>query len=407
VETNVPTQANPKARLAGLAILLALFLLIGLLLFMLSDTGWISAKANLAAMDKHDKSRPALSANQGKSHKATAMSKVQAAVHKDNIPALPTPVTASPIPKVGKVAVHDTKQALQAKTAIQLWQYWLQLLAKLEAQQIPIIGSLLADRLHKQAEPDIYHGISELLNDPTIPNETKALLIDLLGDIATPESLALLVEQAELGIESPLYLFFLEAIARIGDNRWNGQFHEELSPLLEAEWANPAIDDPSYLNAIGTAIAKLGAVTGVEALLNALTINNKNKEKAELDREKQIIALNSIPQVTNPSAIEPLNVCLNQEPVESSAYEICAATIAGTNVPAATQKLIDHATTAPPEAAPAITIAIDSIKAPGAKAPLLKNPKRSFQSPQIEDIFATAAANAEASAIASTPAVNH
>ena len=68
-----------------------------------------------------------------------------------------------------------------------------------------------------------------MLAKPNVSMEIKAILLDLLAEIATTEALRQLLSLAEQGTNSPLYIQVLQALSRIGDNRWDGRFHTELS----------------------------------------------------------------------------------------------------------------------------------------------------------------------------------
>jgi len=251
------------------------------------------------------------------------LTKQQAQPRHDRENAVPTITTD----KADKVAV-SSKIPLHNQNAKQLWLYWQYLLKQSELQQIPIIGSLLAERLRKNPEPSVYRGIADLINDPKIPVEHKALLLDLLAEIATPDSLTQLLNLAAQEVESPMYIFILQAIAHIGDNLWDGQFHEELSPILEAAWSNPENNDESLLYAIATAIAKVGAPNGINKLLKSVSGNNKDKINRDKNRTKQQIAFVTIPsKVRNPNAVESLNNCLSQESVGSPTHDVCGAAI--------------------------------------------------------------------------------
>lgn len=239
----------------------------------------------------------------------------------------------------------------QHHTATQLWYNWEMLLNRSEFQQIPIIGRLLAERLRKHPDPEVYHSIADLLAQPNMPLENKAILLDLLAEIATPDSLNQLINLAEQGVNSSLYILVLQAISRIGDNRWDGEFHEELSPALEAAWTNPVNNDQAFLSAVGNAIAAVGAPEGVEQLLQSVSGSNSGNETEETNRIKQEVAFDVIPQVRNPDAVEVLSTRVKQEPLATPAFEVSLNAIAEINSPEATQTIVDWAKDAPSEGA--------------------------------------------------------
>ncbi|NJD06517.1 MAG: hypothetical protein FIA97_08445, partial [Methylococcaceae bacterium] len=118
-----------------------------------------------------------------------------------------------------------------------LWRHWQLLLNREAFQQLPILNALLAEALRNHGDVAVYQEIATLLQDRDLSLRAKSLLIDLLGEAATPEALGLLLEVARQGRQSPLYGPSLNTIAHIGDNHWGGRFHDELSPILEDAWS--------------------------------------------------------------------------------------------------------------------------------------------------------------------------
>ncbi|MDP2902267.1 MAG: HEAT repeat domain-containing protein [Methylovulum sp.] len=284
------------------------------------------------------------------------------------------------------------------QTPAQLWQQLKMLLGQSDFQQIPIIGTLLAERLRQHPDPDVYQSIADLLLQPDVPVENKAILLDLLADIATPKSLAQLINLAEQGTDFPLYLLVLQVISRIGDNRWDGKFHEELSPVLETAWSNPGITDPAFLGAIGKAIAAVGAPEGVNQLLQTVSGSNTDNATEETNRIKQTVAFDAIPQVRNPDAVEVLSIWFKQELLGTSAFEVSANALVEIGSPKATQEIIDWAKDAPAEGARNLKdwlVKIDD--APSLKV-ISTAQTQTFQSPEIKAVFDTAAASINASA---------
>ena len=292
---------------------------------------------------------------------------------------------------------QDLKSALHKLSSRQLWQYWNDLVARSEFQQIPIVGALLAERLRKQPDPDIYQAITDLIVQPTVTIEARALLLDLLGEIATPESLRQLIFLAEQGVDSPLYLLILQAISHIGDNRWDGKFHEELSPILEAVWSNPRFGDPTFLNAVGTALAEVGAPSGVDKLLHTLSGNNGDIDADDINRIKQEVAFQVTPNVSNPNAIDVLSDRLNQESLGTAAFEASGNALSGMDSSQATQKIVDWAQQAPDEAARNLEQWLPKISDPQSLKLIASAPGLAFDNPAIKAVIVTAADNIAAS----------
>jgi len=281
----------------------------------------------------------------------------------------------------------------QNQSPAQLWQNLEILLNQSEFQQIPIIGTLLAERLRKLPDPEVYQSITDLVLQPNEPMENKAILLDLLAEIATPDSLTELINLAERGLDSSLYILVLQAISRIGENRWDGEFHEELSPVLEAAWSSPEITDQAFLGAIGKAIAEVGAPEGVDQLLQTVSGSNNGKELEETHRIKQEVAFDVIPTVRNPEAIEVLGTPLEQEPLETPAFEASFNALAKIGSPVATQKIVNWAIQAPAEAARHLRDGLSKIDNDNALKPISAAQNMEFESTEIKDVIDTFAAS--------------
>jgi hypothetical protein len=290
-------------------------------------------------------------------------------------------------------------------SALQTWAEFKTLLETAELQQIPILSAQLAKNLRKRSEPTLYQQINDLLANPDISLETKAILLDLLAEIATPDSLAQLINLAKNNSQSSLYILILQAISRIGDNRWDGQFHGELSPILEEAWINVEIADPEFLGAVGKAIATVGSSEGVEQLLKTVSGSTQGTEPEDITRIKQEVAFESIPKVRNPDAVDVLSTWLNKEPLQTPAFEVSGNALAEIGSAQATQKIVDWAKDAPSEAARNLQDWVSKIDNESALATITATQNQDIKSPEIADVLNTAATNIESSmAFSSTSA---
>lgn len=192
------------------------------------------------------------------------------------------------------------------ESAHDLWQKWQYLLLEKKAyQQMPILNARLAVQLRKGGGANIYEDIRNLLINNDLEVTIRAQLIELLGEIATPKALALILESAQQGIQSPLYGPALHTVSRIAENHWGARFHPELSPLLERAWrTSDDLTDESYIRAIGQAMATIGTPGSVVALLDTLLNNPSASLTNDIIRKK--IAFSEIPKITNPAAVPVL-----------------------------------------------------------------------------------------------------
>ncbi len=291
-------------------------------------------------------------------------------------------------------------------SVLKTWAEFKTLLETAELQQIPILSAQLAKNLRKRSEQTLYQQINDLLANPDISLETKAILLDLLAEIATPDSLAQLINLAKNNSQSSsLYILILQAISRIGDNRWEGQFHEELSPILEEAWMNVEIADPEFLGAVGKAIATVGSSEGVEQLLKTVSGSTKGTEPEEITRIKQEVAFESIPKVRNPDAVDVLSTWLNKEPLQTPAFEVSGNALAEIGSAQATQKIVDWAKDAPAEGARNLQYWVSKIDNESALATITATQTQDIKSLEIADVLNTAATNIESSmAFSSTSA---
>jgi len=299
----------------------------------------------------------------------------------------PAPIAITPFKE------NHGEKNLHEQTPAQLWQYWKRLLNQSEFQQLPIIGALLAERLRQQPDPNVYRNISDWLEKPTVSMEIKAILLDLLAEIATPDALRQLLGMAEQGAGSPLYIQVLQALSRIGDNRWDGRFHTELSPALEAAWSDPDISDQAFFSAVAKAIAAVGAPEGIEQLLLTVSGNNKGKATEDINRIKQAIAFEAIPEVRNPDAVDVLSTWFNQEPLGTPTFEVSGSALAEIGSPEATQQIVDWARDAPPEGARNLEDWLSKIDDADSLASISSAQDLPYQSPEIAAVIDSTATN--------------
>ena len=299
------------------------------------------------------------------------------------------------LPPLSPKAVADSAPEPVKFSPAQLWRRWEKTLARGDFQQLPILGGLLAEGLREHPDAAVYREIARSLNQSDLPIEGKSILMDLLGEIATPEALAELLDIAREGRDSPLYVPALQVISRIGDNRWDGRFHEELSPELEAAWSNLEIDDPVYAKAIARALATIGAPNGLQLLYQTLSVptNEQKTSGEETARIKQTAAFSSIPETRNPAATEVVSQKLRNSPLGSPGFEVSGPTLVSLGTTEATLTLLDWAEMAPEEAARHVEEWLASLH-DSASQELLSALQDSlhFQNSAVADAFATALA---------------
>ncbi len=296
------------------------------------------------------------------------------------------PPTSRTLPDVSK-ELSDSESKRPVHTPMQMWQTWASGLIRGDYHAAPIISAHLSDSMHQHPDPQVYHKIRQLLTQTDIPDSHKAMTLDLLSELSTPESLTLLIDLAEQSGDSPLLFFVLQAISRIGENRWEGRFHEELSPVLEKAWSNPKMNNKAFLSAIGRGLSTVGAPKGVESLLSSL-LDSDEATTNELNRIKQEVALTVIPEITNPNAIEVLSPIMEQAELDTAALEIAGSALANISTPQATEKLIDWATNTSAEGARVLETWLLKIN-DSASIEMLSNAQSlDYQSSEIQTVVA-------------------
>ncbi len=329
----------------------------------------------------------------------------------------PSEMVTPPKPQTDqqKNPVQLQETNLQKQTSLELLQNLENRLAQSNIQQIPIVSAALAQRLQKHRNPEIYQYISGLLSQPDVPIENKSILLDLLAETATPDALDLLLDLAKQGANTPFYILALQAISRIGDNRWDGRFHEELSPALEEAWADPSIKDPAFLGAVGKAIAEVGAPGGVNQLLvtvsghnpeqvtpttglngqEVATVsgNNQVQEPAPTSLTRQEVALEVIPHVQNPVAVSVLTDWFQQEPLGAPAFETSANALIAIGTPAATQTIVDWAVEAPAEGARNLEDWLHNVDDTSTIVSIATEQNLNFKTPEVAAVFTGAVAS--------------
>jgi len=271
----------------------------------------------------------------------------------------------------------------ETRPALQLWRVWKKLLETSQHQQIPIISGFLATSIRQHPDARVYDQINSLLAGTGLATENKALLLDLLSDIATPEALDILLGLTATEKSSATYFLVLLAIARMGDNRWGGEFHEALSPALELAWVNPDIHEPALVTTLASTLAKVGAPQGVDLLLQTLTDNDHSTQKQETERARQAAAFLAIPQTRNPNAVPVLIEWFRNEGLGTPGFEVSGDALAAIGSPEAIQEIVAWARQSPDEGARNLGAWLSQIEDEHALQAMSAVPIESFQSLKV------------------------
>lgn len=152
-------------------------------------------------------------------------------------------------------------------------QLWKNLLAVITDESAYVqrahYSAALVNQLRQQEDVQFYSEIKSHLSNPAESRLARTIFIQLLGEIATPQALAILTGELmkanDTFIREVLSRTFSEAASRLYENpRRTGA-----TQVLESAWLLPK-HDSMQLKILAAAIAKLGTARGVDLLLQSL-----------------------------------------------------------------------------------------------------------------------------------------
>jgi HEAT repeat protein len=197
-----------------------------------------------------------------------------------------------------------------------------------------MIGNLLGNALRAEPpDPKTLRSIREFIADESNPLNTRAQLVQVLGQAGAKETQDILIETATSSASDELRQIATQAVAYGAGFRGDGKFHEELSPALEDVWNRSK--NWSLLLSAAYAMAEVGAPGGVEKLVAAAVDTSPgNAHRAKLAK----LALG---QVRNPLAIPGLAAHLGSQMGASRESLIAGDTLASIGTAASVKVLID------------------------------------------------------------------
>jgi hypothetical protein len=305
-------------------------------------------------------------------------------VHREVLSATPKPVLSQ------QQWQESSLLPARKETPQVIWQRIKDKIGHGEYQLVPLDNFELAKRLRDSPKDIIYEDIEGLLHDNNVAVEEKVLFLDLLAETATPDALGIMLGLTKLGPDSLIYFFALNAIERLSGNRWNEKFHDELSPALESEWNDPSNVDPAVIKTIGSAIAQIGTAKGAETLIKTLSTEKPDNSNSTI---KQETALNNIPKITNPAAVDVLGAALISEAAGTPAFEASGSALANIGNVSAAEKLIAGGQIAGPETARNFEEWLSVIDDPKALSTLSTASSIQMQSPEVSATFDVVASN--------------
>ena len=216
-----------------------------------------------------------------------------------------------------------------------------------------LIRALSYQLQHSTNNEEIYNMTLQLLNDPIWQNKIKLQMVELMGRTATPGSLEVLLAFALTYPDSSIEFALRKNIANIGDMRWDGRFHSELSPLLENKWRVET--DERLTSSLAIGLAKVGAPEGVALLLSEVLKGGTSIEDFSRQEDPKIkAAFHAIKYVRNPKAVSVLENVLNNSAGSNLAVDVSGTTLSTMGRVEATKVLLKWAQNASDESLPFI-----------------------------------------------------
>jgi hypothetical protein len=198
---------------------------------------------------------------------------------------------------------------------------------------------------------EVYEQLGALLEGTALSLTAKLEIASMLGSVQTPQSVRILLGEYQKAADSNLRESLGNAIARTGENRWEGQIHEDLSPPLEAAWPL-AKDDPKLAQALADGLAKVGTQNGVQLLVGEVLRSAQTLEGlSDLKDVQGQAAFLALEKVRNPNAIAVLSAGLTKPDSSDLQRYVCGTSLAAMGKADATQALLRWAATAPDQEA--------------------------------------------------------
>jgi hypothetical protein len=207
------------------------------------------------------------------------------------------------------------------------------------------ISYCLWNAMRRQAlSQELYGQMQTFLAESSNSIDERGGLLHVLGEAKTAESLELLIQVANNSTDAGLKEAAIKGVQSTGVLRGDGKFHEELSPALELVWRDSS--DKYLLNSVATAIAGIGAPSGIRLLLSSAL------DGGQTDRVRSQAAKNALQEVLNPDAVPILSEMLVGNPPSSDAGKLASGTLARMNAPASAQSLMNWLENSDESAAP-------------------------------------------------------
>ncbi|TAN46675.1 MAG: hypothetical protein EPN21_20000 [Methylococcaceae bacterium] len=266
-------------------------------------------------------------------------------------------------------------QAWQELPIEEQWRRWQAMNGEDDDVARELLGNALAERLQQGEDGGVYQEAGLILRQSATPLAERARLAALLGQTATQAALQTLLQVLEMG-DAALRPALLSVIERVGDERWNGRFPAELSPLLQAAWQD-AGNDAALLASVARALARIGTPDGVALLLQAVAQSGQSaaalERRAHLSETdaRALAAWDVLSLIRNPDAIPVLSQGLHQRDAVLS--QAAGDALAAMGYPEATAALLQWARLADDAVEPKVALWLNRLRDSDSKQLLREN----------------------------------
>ena len=286
--------------------------------------------------------------NAGNDAEAGTTSTAAPAGHEN--PVVPVAPGAAEIP----LSSDEYLRGSRARGPVDLLEDWLGLAVKKDSVNRASAAGALAEMLHNNAlgRESAYRRARQVLQDPSISLEIKQELLRLLSRAATPLSAQLFADFSRQELPEALRQALNSSISEIGDYFWDKESAGEAAPVLLQLWLESR--DPQLLNAVASAMSKVGSQEAIDGLFEAVLNHGGTLEDIQKSSDPQTAAaLSALRELHGPDVLPSLTTRLN---ISSSSVEIaiCAGIMASMGQIEATQSLMAWAQKAGDSSAPIV-----------------------------------------------------
>jgi hypothetical protein len=186
------------------------------------------------------------------------------------------------------------------------------------------------DRLHnsRRYNEDFNKIAQQILLNPSIDLQTKMELLHILTRSATPSAVRLFADLCQMNLPEDLKQQVYSSISQTGDYFWDKESLPEVAPIIIKLWDQAR--DPKLLNALASAIVKMGDIEGITALFKEVLSPGKTLDDIRQSKDPRVTAaLLGLESISNPNVVQVIAAHLNNSS-NSVELNLCIRLLAST-----------------------------------------------------------------------------